>query len=271
MNTLRILVLVIGSLVAGFALGWRVKPASHQSPATMVNTPERNTLASSQMPSSAPAPALNVPSQTRPPHPASPTTLELLGSTRALKKLGLPLAFHPVVYGSAKLDPLFAKVFGLNDSEKARIAGALKDANDQIQSAFLRSAKPTLNAEGNKLTIDYAPLSAAESGAIYERTLAVVKETLGPDRYTFFDELAGEPFDGSMERFGLNKIRYELDFSPNQADHPGNKIIKFRRSYQDANGTVSGNSSGETRQDAMLRDHPLAAPFLPEKLRPTRG
>ena len=245
MITPRIGILVIGSVLLGFASGWYLH--SPRSNATVVST---------SRPPAPPMPAVRAvqtyvaetPTSTpiaAPTRLAAPSLSEHLAIMRWLKQNGL--LSYVGFFDGKNVDQQFASVYGLTPAETADLSEASRQAKEQLAEMTLRHVELDPTSDEKKLIVT-VPAFAKEGGQVYDALLGKISSVLGPDRYALFDEISGRALDQEFGGFGLARNRYEVVL---QATPGGDPVFKATRAYvydaidyRPLNGIASGSTSG---------------------------
>ncbi len=164
-----------------------------------------------------------------------------------------------------------SKILNLTEAEKTRIISAAYESKAQLDRARAASAKAHLSPDGASLLVDLPALDPGTSGAIYDQFVGTLGATLGPDRLELFNEVAGENFEQSFDRFGLNPIRYELTLQPIYPEGSQQPIVEFKRHYVDATGNSTGWTTSQLSLADLDRSDPILAQHLPAQLKRLKG
>lgn len=261
MSSLRLAIVSAISLCVGGVIGYSLRPALVPSasvavpktvatPATAVPNPTAPTSAAS---------TAAVKARSEAPGAINPSVRDRIALLRWQRSLGAaPLAN---LYLGKNVNPTIAKYLDLTSAEEARITGASRDAEEQINRLRDVGATAHPSDDRKQLIVEVPGLDAAASRAIYDRFNAEVAATLDPDRLELLNLLTGESMDRLHDRFGLNSIRYELNLAP----HPladGRLLYDYKRHFIDADGTSKGWSSSTTTLEDIVKSAPTLARFL---------
>lgn len=185
------------------------------------------------------------------------TTLDWIKHLRAGST---PSPFFALVAGD-KLNPNLAIMLGLTEEEYDRLNEAIRKTKRRYDLLAIQSATDHLSDDGKTLEVS-VPSLAAGGDALYSGLLNEFGRVLGPERYQLFNALAGNAFDTSFNRFGLNPVTYTLTTQPTKSG--GTSRYSVSRSYTDANGKGGGASSGVYSLPALQKTFPVLAHFLPQ-------
>lgn len=255
---MKLLFVGVLSLVAGFFLGRFFQ-----------TTPSGEATARPANPASA---AVGLLSSTAPDSAAFASTARTesvapvpLGSQRAETLRWLAEAgyrSHLNVFSGSQVNPTLIRLLDLRADETARLTAARARAKQEIAATRATGAKSSLSPDGSHLIVEMPALDPALSGPVYDRFVAELEATIGPDRLGLFRQLAGESVERDLDRFGLNGVRYEVDLrtTPQQQNEG---FFDFKKSYRDATGTESGSSTGQYSLAKLREEYPDVARFLP--------
>lgn len=113
-----------------------------------------------------------------------------------------------------KIDATLARLLELDANDTANLEAAFSRAASEIDVLRAAQAKMRLSDSGDDVIIDVPGVDPAASAAIYDRTVREIDSILGADRAALFRELAGETFQTSLGRFGLNATRFTVSARP---------------------------------------------------------
>ncbi|HEY4247440.1 MAG TPA: hypothetical protein VGM64_11320 [Lacunisphaera sp.] len=160
-----------------------------------------------------------------------------------------------------KLDIGLVLMLGLTTDEWNRINRSILETRTQIEHLRLATAVSTLSKDGKKTIITLPPL-ANEVDPIYKSLISTLSTVLGPEKYNFFNKVAGDSLDQMYDNFGANEIIYEIANEPT-ANADGTKVYAYRRSsFASVGGAGSWSSS---KAELGKIDDPLLRGFLPPK------
>jgi len=261
-RTRSTLAVVAASGAIGFAIGWLARaPNSPRLPEAELRTP-------SVLPTAARPPAQPGRSQ---PAKASIAEAETTGglpdrvaTLRWLKSAGVQLSGH--TFNRNGIDAVLKKLLGLTDAEEAALVAMWRDAEREMLQLRLGSGSSRTSEDGTTLWVDFPGIDPARTGQIYDKLVGGIRSTITPDQLALFNEYAGENFERLLDRYGLNNVRYEVNFST-QTAASGAALINFKRHYVDPSDMSSGWSSSTLTFEQISRLEPLLAPFLPPNLK----
>lgn len=157
------------------------------------------------------------------------------------KRGGMPVA----AIWNDSLDPQMALILGLTSEEVDQIDRSIRNTRLRVEQLRLNTAKSARSDDGKTMTITLPPI-AAEATPIYKSLVSVISEVLGPDRFDFFNQVAGDRFDAIYDHFGADAVDYEVTLAPTvKAD--GKKVFAFKRTSHDNGGAVYWSSGSETK------------------------
>lgn len=179
-----------------------------------------------------------------------------------IRKQGTHISgFDPFPF--AKFDFSLAIMLGLSSDEVDRLNQAIKFSKQQISEIQIRTATSSMDADGKTLSIKIPPLQA-DSASIYAELLAKFKQTLGPERYQMFNEMSGDSFDRSFDRFGLNPLTYEVNLK-GEVRPDGSTVYPYKISGNDVGSPGSSYSqSGSSTMKDLQETYPIFLRFLPK-------
>ena len=177
-----------------------------------------------------------------------------------IKRRGISLQVAPFNPVEIKLDLQLAILLGMTPSEYDRLNEALQQTKQHYDELAVHAAANHVGADGKTLEVT-VPSLGADGDSLYTSLLNTFREVLGPERFQVFNAVAGEGFDTSFDRFGLDPVRYVLTLQP--ADQARNAPrYSVTRYVTDANGTSSSWSSGTYTRSDLEKGYPVLAHFL---------
>lgn len=154
-----------------------------------------------------------------------------------------------------------ALTLGLTPGEVEQLSSAYLQTKKNFDDLAIRSAAGKISADGKILVIT-VPSLTGESAPLYSNLLDTVKQVLGPDRYSLFNELAGDGFDRTFDRFGLNPVTYELTLEPEKIEG-GFARYPLKTSYIDVSREGSrGWGTGTVTRADLQENNPVIAHFF---------
>ena len=189
--------------------------------------------------------------------------METLEWLKARNQHLLMVPFHPI-NGAYGFDTQMAIMLGLKPDEYDRLNAAIRQTQQQLNDLAIQAATAHLSPDGKTLQVT-VPSLAAGGDALYSSLLNTFAQVLGPDRFQVFNALAGDTFDTSFDRFGLNPTSYVLTLQP-LAPAAGPPLYQVTRNYTDATGKSRGWSNSTYRLPDLQKDLPVLAHFLPPEL-----
>ncbi len=177
-----------------------------------------------------------------------------------LRRMGpLTVPFLPIDAGNT-FSLQLAIMLGLTEDEYDRLNAAIQETKLRCDDLAIQSATSHLSKDGKTLEVT-VPSLAAGGDTLYSGLLDEFTQVLGPERYQLFNALAGDAFDASFDRFGLNSVTYRLTVqSPEQDDAPSKYSVT--RNYIDANGKNGGANTGTFSSSDLKKIYPVLAHFL---------
>lgn len=162
----------------------------------------------------------------------------------------------------SKINPTLARLLELNANEAARLTNAYAAARREIDNARAAGGRSYRTEDGTKLLVDVPILDPALSGRIYDRFIDELDATIGSERLAILRQLSGENVERSLDRFGLNPVRYELNLKP-VAQHQNEGFYNYTRHHIDATGMSTGSTEGRLTLAQIQQEEPVLAKFLP--------
>ena len=253
-------------LLIGFAIGclWssRAPSANGQS------TPARETSSQSGEPRPAGTTAAHGPAPAPPTSELVSPTEERLHAIRLLKAVGLPVKVFPILAEEPSREII--ALLQLSELEIKQLTNLHRATRQAIARERMAAATSRVGDDG-KIIVDAPGLAAAASAEYFDRCTRRYRELLGADRFALFNEVAGEQFERSFERFGLDALSFHFSPRLRQVTEGAPAVVEFTRYWFDASGNGTGTSSNMLPPAALLRQHPELERMLPPELLPPRG
>lgn len=141
----------------------------------------------------------------------------------------------------------FVKAFALKPEEVATLKAHMAQAQSKINALTVANATAAKGEDGNLIiTIKPSP----DGTSVYNSLLEAYRETLGPERYTYFAQLAGDQFEQSLGYFGAQGKTITLKRNPTGAG-----AFTFKEDNKAVNSSSGGwGSSGPVATRQQLEE-----------------
>jgi len=184
-----------------------------------------------------------------------------------LRSNGFEYLEVPVFGYKGGIAPAFVGLFGLSSSEQKTLEAAFGEARRRSIEMQIKAAKVTEDPATDMLIVDI-PTQPELGGQIYDDLLNTLRNVLGPDRYAYFNDFSGKPFERGLDSFGASKTKFEIT----REVSPDGKIgYSYKKYFNDPTGG-NGWSGGRLDLDGLTQFFPEIAPLIPPgfKTKPAR-
>jgi len=167
-------------------------------------------------------------------------------------------------YNKGGISPAFASLFGLSSSEQKTLDAAINEARRRSIEMRTQAAKVTEDPNSDLLIIDI-PTQPELGGKIYDKLLGTFRNVLGPDRYAYFNDFSGRPFERGLDFFGASKTKFEIT----KTVSPDGKLYYAYKKYYNEPTTAAGggSTSGTVDLNNLAMSFPELVPLLPPRFR----
>lgn len=162
--------------------------------------------------------------------------------------------------GSGLLDNRFAEVFALTAAERERVQQAAEQAYRNIEEVRATRATVSVAPDNSRARVDLPAVPEA-GGRIHDELLREFKEVLGPERFAYFDDLAGDNFEAAFKAFGANGETSDLEKYLNE---DGRIWVRFQHTVEHEASGVTGGGAGRFSLGHLSQLSPALARALPQ-------
>lgn len=259
---MRPTLLVTGSLLIGFAIGWLVH--GDKSPTSSDRTPA--TQPASQVAKDMVTLPTSLKERAEAPTPR--TTDAFTRRTEAIRELK-PFGFMLYIRAFTRdgFDPKLLSLLELTPEQSSRLNEAAHKAERDIVAARIAGASSHTSEDGRKLIVDVPPIDISTSRGIYDQLFNTLRTTLSPEKQQLFNELTGESYEVGFDRYGLNPFRYEVELPATGQTTDSPVYFSYKRLYLDATGNGSGWAGSNLDYNGIKKHDPILGHFITPEMR----
>lgn len=154
------------------------------------------------------------------------------------------------------LDP-FVRTFALTPEEVATLQVHMTRAQTKINALTVANATADRGEDGN-LVITIKP--TPDGASVYNSLLDTYRQTLGPERYRYFSQLAGDQFEQGLGYFGAQERTIVIKRNP--AGSPGFTFKEDNKAISRSDGGWGKSGPVANRQN-LVEQYRMFAHLIP--------